>query len=558
MILDTDKLQGDDEYRNECRHRFITDHFFAADVLGHKRFVRRLHEPAVKLYFPKNPNISIEEQHPKKKRLHIDPRKTFKTTLGRVDNAQWVAAFPEDITILNESATQPLAAEISAAIARYFWRPKGTPSRVIHLMFPELAFDKKPDGKWSTANHNILDLDATLDFTSPQSQQSGWHPWVLCPDDMVDTKNSGIHASADSRRGVIDTYDTNLNTLRSGGYVNIRGTRYHPADLYGKILDEYDPREWEILIRGSMIVKDGRRLLPGEFPEPDEVELVFPELLGYDELRSMFISNYESFMCQQQNDPQGGSVPTFDEDLYKSILCYPDRVPIFGDTFICWRLPYGGKDFMADYAEGAAVRINGGRVYVIDAWRGIYTPSRLAEKIVRECKRHQTALVTMEAIPGTEYIEAHIRNEGYRKNVNVRIQWTEFEEDDNVRHTRIAQLEPQMGAGRIAISTAIQKAAELRRQLLYFGIVPENGIVDCVSRLAAKIPVSVMREEIDEEEAELHRRRREDHAYDMAFGQMGIQAVEDTTEAMKQAAHDFAMERTNSFGLPDILGGLDG
>lgn len=561
ILLETDRLQSDDEYRKEARHRFVTDHFFAAEVLGHTKFIPHLHQPAVELYFPKNPDLPIDEQHPIHKRMHLDPRKTFKTTLGRVDDAQWVVAFPETVTILEESATQPLAGEIGEAIGRYFWRPGGSPAKLVHLIAPELVFSKKPEGKWRSPVQNTLDLDATLDFTSPQSQQSGWHPWILNPDDMVDTKNSGKKAKPETRQAVIETHHTNLNTLRDGGFLNVRGTRYHPEDLYGNILQsaEREPDEWKMLIRGSLIVHSGERLLPGEFPDEDEVTLVFPELLPYKKLRTIFFDSYESFMCQQMNDTLGGIVTTFPEDLYLSTLCVPDRVPLFGDTFICWRLPYGGKDYMADYAEGAAVRIQGGVVYVIDAWQGTYTPSRLAEKIVRECKRHQTGHIMTEALPGTEYIEGHIRNEGYKKNITVRIQWLEYEEDDNSRKQRMIQIEPMMRSGRIRVSQAITKLSELKRQLLFFSLVRENGIVDCISRLAAKIPVSVMRTEIAEEEAEHYRREHDEESYRMIYEQGGVQQVKEAAQDYaEQMAQEFAMERTNSFGLPDILGGLDG
>jgi hypothetical protein len=559
MIIDTDRLGSDGEYRTEIRHRCITDHFFLAEMIGFDKFVPRIHEPAVKLYFPKNPNLSIEEQHPKKYRMHLDPRHTFKTTLGRVDSLQWILAFPENITILNESATQPLAAAISKGIATFLWRAKGRAPTPLQLAFPELTFDKEPEGTWNTPVRKLGDIDSTLAFTSPKSSQSGWHPYVINPDDMVDTVNSGIDAAPEVRQSVINTYNTNKNTLRHGGYVNIRGTRYHPFDLYGEVLDKMDPEEWEILIRCSLTVKSGRSLLPGEFPEEDEVILHFPELpsMNYRSLRQKFLEDYESFMCQQMNSPMGGSVPTFDEDLFRSMQIPAERIPALGDTYICWRMPYQGKKYMAKTAEGAAARVWEGKVYIIDAWAGTYTPSRLAEKIVRECRRHQISNVIMEDLPGVNYIEGHIRNEALRRNTSVRIQWLEFEEDDNLRNERMRNLEPQARAGRLLISTATGKAPELRRQVLNFGLVSENGILDCMSRLASKIPISMLRADIDEEESELQIRRKIEMANHFAFGQGGVQELEDRRRREAEAAAA-AWKNIETGGLTDILGGLSG
>src|SRR5208282_3469329 len=560
MILDTDRLHGEQQYREEIRHRCVTDHFFLAELMGFRDFNRRVHQPVVDLYFPKNKNLPIAEQHSIKNRLHLDPRGTFKTTMGRVDSLQWILAFPEEITILNETATKALAGTISESIAKFFWKSENAVATPLQRLFPELCVEKKPTGTWDTPVRISGTVDTTLAFTSPRAAQSGWHPWVECIDDMVDTENSGIHASADLRQSVIDTYYTNKNTLRPGGYINLRGTRYHPFELYGDVIDKMDPDEWKVLVRSAMIVKSNRKLLPGEFPEPDDVILNFPEMPGMDyrSLRQKFYDDYESFMCQQQNDPQGGHIAVFDEDLYTSMLIPPERIPNFGDTYVCWRLIYGGKDYMAERAEGAAARVWEGKVYITDAWSGTYTPSRQAEKIVREAKEHQAPILMLEDLPGTEYMEAHIRNEAQRRNVSLRLQWLEFQDDDHCRFERIKQLEPQARAGRVLISTACGKAGELKRQLCNFGLVRENGIVDCISRLAAKVPVSLMRQEIEDEEKELHLRRLHELAYHFIYGGGEGLAELETEKRRRQEAHAAAMQAVDNLGLPDILGGLDG
>jgi hypothetical protein len=163
----------------------------------------------------------------------------------------------------------------------------------------------------------------------------------------------------------------------------------------------------------------------------------------------------------------------------------------------------------------------------------------------------------MEDLPGVQYIEGNIRNEALRRNTSVRIQWLEFEEDDNLRNERMRNLEPQARAGRLLISTATGRAAELRRQVLNFGLVLENGILDCISRLASKVPISMMRTDIDEEETERQMRRKADIANHFAFNQGGMQELEDRKRREAEAAAA-AWQNINTGGLSDILGGLDG
>jgi hypothetical protein len=562
-VLDLAKVDSDIEYRAEAQHRCLTDHFFLAETLGRNfnGFIPRIHQPVVDLYFPKNRGLSIPDQHKIKNRLHLDPRTTGKTTMGRVDLIQWMLAFPEDISILTETATKPLAEAISRSMAELFWKPKDILASPLQRVFPEMIVEKRPTGIWDTPLRMLGSLDNTLNFTSPRATQSGWHPWITNVDDICETENSGIHATEDVRQSVIDTYYTNKNTLLPGGYNYLKGTRYHPFELYGDVLDKLDPEQWKVLIRAAMIVRSAKKLLPGEFPAEDDVILNFPEMPGmdYKSLRQKFYDDYESFMCQQQNDPQGGHIPTFDEDLYASMLIAPERIPPLGETYVCWRLPYGGKDYMTGIAEGAAARVWEGKVYIIDAWSGKYTPSRLAEKIVKECREHQSQYLLMEDLPGVQYMEGSIRNELNRRNTSVRIQWLEFEEDDNMRGERIKTLEPQARAGKILLSTACGKAGELKRQLVNFGLVRENGIVDCISRLGAKVPVSLMRQEIEDEEMEAQRRRNEMMASHFVHG---YGQVEGLAEAEKQKrerdAAQLAMESSLNIGLTDILGGLDG
>lgn len=561
MILDTDKIQCDRAYRDELRHRCETDHFFLAEMVGLTAFVPRIHEPVRQFYFPKNRNLSIPEQHRKKFRLHLDPRGTYKTTFGRVDLLQWVLAFPETVTILNISATQPLAAAIGENIAVYLWRRKGHPATQLQLLYPELCVERRPGGTWSTSVRELGQLDATIDYTSPESQQSGWHPWILSPDDMVDTLNSGIKAKAEVRRGVVDNYDTNRNTRRPGGYVYMRGTRYHPMDLYGVELERMDPEQWEVLIRSAITVCSGKRLLPGEFPDEDDCILNFPEMPEVGEyrfLRQLYLEAFETFMCQQQNDPQGGHIPDFDEALYKTMLIPPERIPPLGESFLCWRFRYGGKTYM-NKDEGVAARILDGKVYVTDAWSGSYTPSRLGEKIVREAKRQQTSVVILEDLPGVQFMEAEIRNESMRRNYPIRIHWVAYEEEDSYRYERIRAIEPQARAGQILVSTATGAAAEFRKQLLNFRLIPENGLVDCVSRLAEKIPLVQFRQDIQDEESELQLSRRNSLHWQTVFGQPGggTTALEER-KAMEAAASAAAWSSVNHLGLRDILGGLDG
>jgi hypothetical protein len=554
-ILDTDRIANDAAYLEEMRHRFLSDHFFAAEVMGYTQFNRKLHQPAVDLFFPKNPNVPIEDQDPIKFRMHLDPRHTFKTTLGLVDTAQWLAAWSSRLTLLYETATQPLAASMMEVTIQHFNRGW------LRALFPEVQFTKrKREDCYDSDLRMEPSIDPTVGYTSPKTAQSGWHPFLINADDVCDALNSGISAPDESRQRLIDVHDTNKNLLRTGGFLNIRGTRYHPFDMYGHELNTMNFAKWKVLVRSSLTLKNGERLMPGEFPEREDMTLHFAELpeLTYENLRDKFLANYETFMCQQQNDPQGGAVATFTEAAYNGAQIDAERVPPIGETMLYWRPPYGGKPFMDTYDEGAMIRVAGDKVFVIDAWKGIYTPTGRAVKIVKAMREHEAEAVVIEGAPGVEFVAADVRNEALRKNYGVRIRWMDFEENDNRRAARMKQAEPMMKAGRLLFATNMKHAAECRKQFIHFGLVQENGIVDCVSQALDRVPVSLMRAAMTEEEIEYQRRRREDAQFNQIFGQMGMNAI-DEDQRQKAEATVLAMEAVkNQAGVSPLPGGLDG
>lgn len=546
-------FDGDKEYCEEARHRCQTDHFFLAPLLGFDKFVESIHRPAAELYVQKKPGLSIEDQDPIKKRMHLDPRHTYKTTMGFVDTVQWVITFP-DITILNETATQPLANALTTTIAWKFHQKKGAQLTAFQKLWPEYVVQGKPeDGEYNAPCRTFEQPDKTIMSTSVNTAQSGWHPWIINPDDAVDTTNSGIDASENRRRKVINNHNTNVNALRLGGYVHFRGTRYHPFDLYGETLRKMNKKSWKLLIRGSLIVKNGERLVEGDFPGADDVELLFPELLSYDDLLEKFTDDYRSFMCQQMNDASGGAVLTFPQTLYDQAKTESHHIPSMGDVEVCWRLPYEGKEFMAKYAEGVAVRYLGSRVYVVDAWRGNYMPSELNEKIINSCRKHSSHKLIIERTPGAEYVIPHIENESIRRSWRVQIEQPEFQMNDAERNIRCKSLQPMMKSGRLRLSTSAGQQIEMASQFVNFGLIAQNGIIDCISRLALRIPASVMTAAVTEEQKEIYRAVQGNAQWAAVYGGGGATVVEDAISSAQQTT-----KRKNSYGLRSIMGGLDG
>ena len=322
-----------------------------------------------------------------------------------------------------------------------------------------------------------------------------------------------------------------------------------------------DPDLWKVLIRNSVSRKDGSRLLPGEFPPEDELILHFAELPGmtYKRLRSMFYENYETFMSQQQNDPRGGHTPVFDEKLYGTCEANIERIPPYGgETFVCWRLPYGSKPATSKFLEGAAARILDGKVYVIDCWQIGGTPSHQAERMVQIHKRMQADGMMILNTPGSDGFAPHLRNEAARKNVSIRIRWTDWEDNETLRDDSIKQMEPVLKVGRILFARGMTKDGECKKQFVYFGLIEENGIIECISKLGNLVPRSQMRAAMEDDELEHQRRRSDDASLNWLLDLQGKPIVDEQAKR-KTLAHVQAMQKatTHSF-LQRLPGDLDG
>lgn len=119
------------------------------------------------------------------------------------------------------------------------------------------------------------------------------------------------------------------------------------------------------------------------------------------------------------------------------------------------------------------------------------------------------------------------------------------------------QMEPMIRSGRLLFSTAMRKAAETRNQFVHFGLVEEDGIIDCISKFANVVPISVMRANMQQDEIEYSRARRDDALLSQFLAQQGVDPQQERARAQAEA-HFQSMSKTMNHNLPPLPGGLDG
>ena len=134
-------------------------------------------------------------------------------------------------------------------------------------------------------------------------------------DDCVSNRNS---RTGDQLQKTIDGFNTSKPMVTSvNGYLDLIGTRYHLADLYGYFLEQFDPSEMRTIIAPAWKVLPSAATKTTAELLPEDVELLFPEGLSFKTLKRE-AKDQRSFACQYLNDPVAAAITSFTRELMES------------------------------------------------------------------------------------------------------------------------------------------------------------------------------------------------------------------------------------------------
>jgi hypothetical protein len=561
------RIREDQAYKAELRLRAQTDLFWLAhELLHYDKISETYHREVTRHYVQKDPRIPVEEQDTLKNRLHLDPRGTFKSTINMADTVQWIICFPESAGLLL-SGSLKLTNGFAAEVTGHFTLPKNASGGAFMELFPEFRITPSEVrvGCYRAPHRQTNRKEDTLMSSSIEASLSGWHFDWLKEDDIVDNRNS---ETASGIEKVKKNRHINRKMLMPWGYRDTAGTRYDPFDAYGEDIDKARPGKIKILNRPALKIvkgsayyeKYGARLSADAFPEPDDCVLTFPELLSYDYLREAYDEDYSSFMTQYMNDAHGGKEIIFDPEHLAAAWNEETTDPVQGPALICWR--FGSINDPAMKYSGAAVgRQSNGRMFIIDAVRGIFNPSTQARRVVELAKKHDARQVMIVDSPGARHVEHHIHNVALELGWKLLLRWQLFDQDAGARDLRLKSIEPLIADGRLRFSEGIGPQMDLTRQFSNFGMVEENELVEVIARVCDSLPKSIKHPDApdDDDEAEELERARDMHDRVYGLGRHAAAAnPAPTFEEMEAAELETYALPTNPYGLEDIMPGLSG
>lgn len=293
----------------QIRHLARTDaYYLATEILGFKLIDRKVHGPVFKhltqfgeaqgidnvsvdkpwQYVPLNrdplkvPSLAKDV----KRRLLLDPRGWFKTTINVITHTtQWILNFP-DIAIYVIHGNQDLSEELTDYIRTVIF----TNNQKMRYAFPEFCCpinprSGRPISNWGNQSEFTVPCrkvhipSPTVKAGSIGGQTAGQHFHVMKFTDVVNEQNS---ETPDQLQKVCRRFDMFENLLINIQYwIDVEGTCYDYEDLYNgeiiarenKLADE--DKTWQIFVRGCF----QKKLPQGQVEEHTPEEREYPDLI---------------------------------------------------------------------------------------------------------------------------------------------------------------------------------------------------------------------------------------------------------------------------------------
>lgn len=254
----------------------------------------------------------------KRKKLILWPRKHLKSTVFTQGEALRRAILDPDIRILISNFKWDNSKRFLGAIKGYLQSPR----------FIELYGGLLPDSKDKYRKNNEAELtlksrenlglkEPTFSTTGLDAAQTSQHYDLIIHDDLVDRRNIG---SIEQIEKVIMYYKDSLDLLDPGKELWILGTRWHPLDLYGWIMDNFcDPRCVENDFEHVKGCKCDFDVTLKELEE--DGKYVFPALFNDEEAEELLRQKgtYE-FATQYRNNPVDPSICWFRQSEVEASL----------------------------------------------------------------------------------------------------------------------------------------------------------------------------------------------------------------------------------------------
>lgn len=264
----------------------------------------------------------------RRRKVILWPRNHLKSTVFTQVEALRRAVKNPNIRILISSAKWDNAKTYLAAIKGYLRDPEFI--RLYGDLMPgtmDSKTHKNNDSELTLTSRTNLSLrEATFSCTGIDKEKTGQHYDLIIHDDVVARDNVG---TAEMMQKVVQYYRDSASLLEPKGEMWDIGTRWHPLDLHGFIIDgtcdlrckaqnfrpHMDDCHCKVDISVRQLKEDGEYIFPEKFDDE-----VVSDLIEQDQLDTY------SFASQYYNNPADPSACWFKHPDINASLCEPSEV----------------------------------------------------------------------------------------------------------------------------------------------------------------------------------------------------------------------------------------
>ena len=553
-------VKEDEEMRADGRRVCQTNLLALCWVLGFCLVDETVHHDALSFFLPKDPGLTLNEwldgiiSQGNRRGSLLYPRGVYKTTISLANCAQLIICWPLTIAIMILCGRRDLAWDFVEQVGGFFYYHPKRPPTLFQVLFPELCVAKPPEaGEFTAAQRQIEPkiIEPTIWGESVESGISGYHPNVLILDDANNNRNSQTY---EARVKVTKKYKLGRKVLLPRGIELKVGTIYGTGDIFTDEIITSRPGSIRRVLKPAMKLKSGERIDQNGFPEPEEVDLLFPTILSYDYLQTEFDSGFDSFCTQYLLDEFGAAEVVFSKEQMLEAMVEEAGLPLEGKTFIHWRFPCSRHQW---HTAAAAVGIeHRNRCYIMEVIEGHYKPSVLAQIVVNLARKYSIHRISVEDSPGAVLMHPTIRNYALTTGWDVGIDWKDYDDDTGERDLRIRSLEALLAGGRLFFNGGMKQLRSLMLEFTQYGMLPENAVPDCVARVADNLPQSIAAEDIDEEDAAWEAARERDK-YNLIYGRGQYARPEPEPEELEYEEPGIEDRQFTEQGLEILIPGLE-
>lgn len=261
--------------------------------------------------------------------VNMPPRHGKSRTVGNF--VEWVLGNDHTKKIMTGSYNEKLSTGFSKNVRNTIMETKADEDKVVYSdIFPDTTI-KRGDGAmnmWSLEGgyNNYL-------ATSPTGTATGFGASIIIVDDLI--KNAKEANNAETLEGQWSWFtDTMLSRLEEGGKIIIVMTRWHSEDLAGKIIENYDAEDIEIVLYKA-VQEDGTMLCPEILSKESyemKVRQMSPEIAeaNYNQtpidIKGRLYTSFKTY-TELPHDSNGNP-------LYTAVRNYTDTADT-GDDYLC-------------------------------------------------------------------------------------------------------------------------------------------------------------------------------------------------------------------------------